>query len=96
MNSNEVDLNSLEDDFQKIKRAYASECDEIVDDDYRVLVKYVGLENSKNGIPQLMWVLEIISGKYSGCVLYRHNSLTNSESALRLLDADLSHFVIRE
>ena len=90
-----IDLDSLEETFQRIKRAYASECDKIPDGNYKVLVKYVELETSKNGIPQLMWVLEIISGEYASQPLYRYNTITDSENTLRLLDADLKRCGIK-
>ena len=93
--NNKIDLAHLEGSFRRARGTYTSESDEVPDGKYKVLVKYVTLENSKNGIPQLMWVLEIISGEYASQPLYRYNTITDSENTLRLLDADLKRCGIK-
>jgi len=73
------------------KSSQISDCN-VPDGKYKVVVSEVNLSESKNGVPQFCWKLEILEGEFAGCHLYRYNTLNGSEKSFELLVSDLKIF----
>jgi len=94
-NGKQIDLSYLDDGFED-HPTESTKPVEIPDGQYKVKVIYTDIKESpKKNTPQLMWILEIMDGKFEGQMLYKYNTLSNTDKTKKQLCSDLEKCHVR-
>lgn len=81
----DIDLSFMNEHIQTFNRN-----SEPPDGKYTMLIKDAYLDQTESGIPLLRWNLQVIDdGQYAGTLIYRHNTLCDSEKSIALFLKDL-------